>query len=78
MDTDAPQYELTEWTPETQSLKESEITKQFRDELLELFANHGVCIAHEDCQGSFQIVPFDRNHIHWILEAQVLLTRSVF
>jgi len=49
--------------------EQTENTKNFIRDVIELFNKYGVSISHEDDQGSFIIKDIDTENIRWFSEA---------
>jgi hypothetical protein len=44
-------------------------TKQFLAEVVEVCRKHGLSIAHEDEHGAFVVKPYSEGYAEWLLDA---------
>jgi hypothetical protein len=60
---------MNRWNISTTRREENPTVDAFINDIVELCKKYNLSLGHEDCEGSFIVVPLSEHNINWLLNA---------
>ncbi len=59
------------WDCRVKAEKENEKAAAFLKDIVEVYKKHGLSLAHEDHNGSFEIEDYNEDNVYWVMSSDI-------